>query len=659
MTAFKWILTGAVMCVSSTLFAGESNGVIVSHYEPLQRLSIHTSSTEGSLKLGGAGPVSLSFDALGRSFDLQLESNAGLLSAASRDALPDGVAIYHGRLAGQPDSWARIVVYDGMPRGLVWDGAQMFAIEAPGDSVVRASSPIIYRLADTFIEPGTMSCGTGSSSGNGAAMYSKLIGELGAAMAKGPGSVSEINFGAIGDFEFTDAQGSDALAAAAITARLNAVDGIFSAQLGVQINIQTMETFSNANDPFTDTNDAIALLVELATYRLNTPAQSSQGLTHMYTGRALAMGTAGIAYIAALCHPQFGAGLTTGTAGVVIDSLITAHEIGHNFGAPHDSVPGPCETEPMTFIMAPIAIGSSDFSACSITEMADDIAAAACITPLPSVDMSVTLNGQLSTVLLGNSATLTFDVSNNGTLQATNVEVDVTLPNNVSFVSVATSSGSCTNGAGTVNCVLGDVSGISLNTVTVATLTTAVGVGMFDATVTADIDERPSNNQDSVQLTVDPAVDLVVNTPAAASINLDQSTTDRATLENRSILDATGVTLSISLNNGLSADTATWSIGTCIVAAQQVDCTANNFANQSNSTLNVGVTGTSAGVRSYSVTLSSNEADADPADNSVIGSVTVSDPNARGSSGGGATGLPFIWLLGWAIFVMRRHSIGI
>jgi len=660
MKAFKRIVTGAVMCVSSTLFAGESNGVIVSHYEPLQRLSFQTTSTEGSLKLGGAGPVSLSFDALGRSFDLQLESNAGLLSAASRDALPDAIAIYRGHLAGNADSWARIVVYEGMPRGLVWDGTQMFAIEAPGDSVVQTSSPIIYRLADTYIVPGTMSCGAESLSGNGAAVYGKLIGELGTAMAQGPGAVSEIDIGAIGDFEFTSAQGGDALAATAIITRLSNVDGIYSQDIGVQINIPLVETHSNAADPFTDETDASLLLDEVANYRLNTPAQASQGLTHLYTGRNLDGSTVGIAFTGSnvLCQPFAGAGLSEGNTSATFDALVTAHEMGHNFGAPHDGVVGSaCEAESMNFIMAPMLNGSNQFSTCSIAIMQANAAAAACITPLPTVDMSVALNGQLSTVLLGNSATLTFDVSNNGTLQATNVEVDIILPNNVSFVSAAASVGTCTNGAGTVNCVLGDVSGISLNTVTVSTFTTAVGVGTFDATVTADVDERPGNNQDSVQLTVDPAVDLVANAPGALSINLDQSTTVNVTLENRSILDATGVSLSISLNNGLRADTATWSIGTCTVAAQQVDCTANNFAKQSNSTLNVRVTGLSSGAQTYTVALSSNEADADTTNNSVDGTVNVNDPNA--SSSGGAIGLPFLWLLGLAVFLTRRRSIGI
>lgn len=656
MKVFKWLVASAVWCISSTLVAGESNGVIVSHYEPLQRLSFHTESTDTTQKLRGAGPVTLSFDALGRSFDLQLEPNVGLLSAASRSALSAGVEIYRGRLAGDPDSWARIVVYDGMPRGLIWDGEQLFAIEAPGDTIVETSSPVIYRLADMFISPGTMSCGTESLSGNGAVVFGKLVGELGTAMAQGPGAVSEISVGAVGDFEFTSAQGGDAAAAAAITTRLNNVDGIYSQEIGVQINVPLIDTFSDPADPFTESDPGL-LLDELTAYRQGTPAQDNLGLTHLWTGRDLDGTTVGIAWSGVLCRSGFGSGLSEGNGSAAFDSLIAAHEIGHNFGAPHDGVPGACESEPQTFIMAPMFNNSTQFSQCTITIMqASAAAATACVTALPTVDMTVALNGQPATVLLGNSPELTIDLSNNGASQATNVEVDITLPTNVSFVSATASSGSCTNGAGTVNCQLGIIPGVSGRTVTVTTTAAAVGVGMFDATVIADFDERPGNNQDSVQLTVDPAVDLVVNSPSAASIMVDQSTTVSAVLENRSILDATGVTLNISLNSGLRADSASWSIGSCTVAAQQIDCQTATFSSLSNSTLNIGVTGLTAGAQGYTVTLSSNEAEADPANNSVNATVTVNDPN---SGGGGATGLPFLWLLGWAAFLTRRRTMGI
>ncbi len=646
MKAIKWIPAAAIFVVSSALFAAESTDVVLSHYEPLQRLSIQSAgnnSDSSSQKIQLAAPVELSFDALGRTFRLELEPNDRLFSGVARSL--DGVGVYRGHLADRPDSWARIVVFEGVPRGLVWDGAELFAIEAPGDSLLQTSSPIIYRLADLLIAPGAMSCGAGPSLSSAASAFEKLTAELGAAVAQAPGAVTEITMGVIGDFEFTDSKGGDAAADVAITTRLNNVDGYFSEQVGVQINVQTVETFSDPNDPFTDTADAATLLDELSTYRSATPVQNAQGLTHLYTGRNLDTSTVGIAWRGALCSNFFGAGLSEGRSNATIDSLIAAHEIGHNFGAEHDGQAGTsCASEPETFIMAASVNGNDQFSPCSIVVMAATAAAAgaSCVAPLPTVDMAVALDNPISTVLLGANTVLTYDLVNNGTLPATNVVADFTLPVSLSLDSVVASSGSCTNGAGSVNCVIGDVPGVSSRTVTITTTPTSVGTGMLSATVTSDVDERLSNNQESVQVTVDPAVDLVVNAPATSSVRIDASTTFSAMLENRSTMSATGVTLTISLNSGLLPTSASWSIGTCTVTGQQIDCQAASFAAQSSSTLSVGVTGIVAGNKNYTVTLSANEADADPANNSVNGTVKVNSPK---DEGGGATGPMFLWVL--------------
>lgn len=660
MKAFKRIVASAVFIVSSTVFAGQSGNVIVSHYEPLQRLSMRAENAAISETLRVTGPATLSFDALGQFFELQLEPNNGFLSASSRHALPVGIGIYRGRLAGNADSWARIVIFEGIPRGLIWDGNEMYAIEAPGDSIVQATSPIIYRLADTFIQPGTMTCGSESLSGNGAAMYGKLVGELSASALQGPGAVSEIDIGAVGDFEFTSAQGGDAAADAAITDRLNRVDGIYSQEIGVQINVPVIDTFSNQADPFTDESDASLFLDEVATYRQNTPTQDSLGLTHLWTGRDLDGTTVGIAYNGVLCRSGVGAGLSEGNSNATFDSLVAAHEIGHNFGAPHDGdMTEACGSEPLDFIMAPMLnINNNTFSDCSKTIMEASAAAASCVTPLPAVDISVGLTGQSSNVLLGTNPLLAFDVRSNGTLPVANVVADFTVPSNLTIDLVSASSGTCTTNAGNVNCDFGNFPELTVYTVTVDTTAATVGAGMIDATVTTtDVDERPVNNQYSQQLTVDPAVDLVINSPSTVTVTLDQSATIRATLENRSILDATGVTVSVSLGSRVQVDSATWSIGTCTVTAQQVDCQTANFANQSNSTLTVGVTGLSAGTQAYTVTMTSNEADADPSNNNVNGTVTVNDP-ARESSGG-AFGLPFLWLLALVAFMKIRRRIAV
>jgi len=669
MKALRWIVVITTLWFSSISLAAPGSGMRVTHYEPLQRLRLQTDRALVVQKPNSGEAVQLSFDALGRSFQLQLEPNSGLLSATSRAALSATVKVYRGQLAGNANSWVRMVVVNGIPRGMIWDGQELFAIEAPEDSPLPISGPVMYRLADTFIVPGTLSCGAAPLPTSGATHFKTLLGELTAAKAKAPGAVSEIAFGVIGDFEFTSAMGGASAAEAAIVARLNNVDGIYSEQLGVQINVQVIETFNDAADPFSDTAVAGELLNELSDYRESTPNQNAQGLTHLYTGRNLDTSTVGVAWSGALCRTRFGAGLSEGNRGLITDSLIAAHEIGHNFGAPHDGQAGSaCEVEAQSFIMAPSVNGSDQFSACSITQMQDDIAAASCITPLPSVDMTISVNGPNPAPLLGNSVTLTFDVTNNGTTQASNVTADVTLPDNVSFLSVAASTGVCTSGAGSVTCTLGAVPGGSSRTVTVSSRTTAAGVGIFDASVGADVDDNPNNNVFAAQVVVTPAVDLVVNALSQQAVNLDGSITASNTLENRSILDATDVSLSITLDNGLRADSASWSAGSCTVTAQQVNCQASTVAGQSSSSIDLTVTGTSVGSKIYTITMTATEADANPANNTADGTVTVNSVGgnsgtvAEDEGGVGASGPLLLWLMFGGVlgrYHRRRNPVSI
>jgi len=656
MQAFKLITVIAALAMSCASLASDLRGLTVAHYEELQDLDYSIGGATGTLKMSVSGPAVLTFNALGRTFKLQLESNQRLLSNKAREALSNDIALYRGKIAGNPDSWVRIVMFDGKPRGLIWDGTELFAVEAPGDSAVAATVPVMYRLADTYVTPGLMNCGVSDSTGNGAAVYQALLGELGSSALQGPGAVSQIDLGAIGDFEFVSSVGGDPTAA--IATRLNSVDGIYSAQVGVQLVVQETEVFVTANDPFSATTVAFDLLMELGQYRIDNVNQRSQGLTHLFTGRNLDGSTVGLAYSAALCSDLFGAGLTQATHGATTDSLVAAHEIGHNFGAPHDAVAGSaCEAEPATFIMAPVITGNQ-FSPCSLEQMQPWIAKASCIFPLPSVDMTFAPGGSPPAPLLGNSATVNFDVSNAGTEQATNVGVDITLPNNVTFLSAAASSGTCNSGAGTVNCQLGTVSGASTTIVTVSTIASSVGTDTFDAIVSADADDDPGNNQASIQVTVTPAVDLVINAPATAQLMLGQSTTVTVPVQNTAVLDATGVILTATLDAGLRADAASWTIGSCSVNGQQIDCQAGSFPNQTSASLTIELTGTVAGQHSYSVALTSAEADRDTSNNNINGMVTVNSPGGEdsGGSGGGNTGFAFFSMLLWMLYRRRTRA---
>jgi uncharacterized repeat protein (TIGR01451 family) len=271
--------------------------------------------------------------------------------------------------------------------------------------------------------------------------------------------------------------------------------------------------------------------------------------------------------------------------------------------------------------------------------------------------MTVSSAGSGSPVRLGDDVTVTFDVRNLGTLAATNVMVEVGLPEKVAFVSVESSAGTCSSGAGSVNCQLGTIDGGSNRTVTVTATTVETGEAPFNARVFADVDNNAGNDEVAVPLTIIEVVDLVVNTLPITQVGLDQSTSISAGMDNLSTLNATGVELAISLGQGLRADSAAWSLGSCTVAAQRIDCESDNFAAQGSATVDFAVTGTAAGARSYTVTLSSTEEDANTADNSRNGTVTVnaatSGADSGGGGGGGSASPLFLWLLIFAASLAR------
>ena len=636
MLAVRWICAVALLAVSPVLFASKVQGVSVSHHEPLQRLSLQQGDAATAQKLRARDALDMRFDAMGRSFVLDLQPNTELLASSAASALVADLAVYRGSLADSPGSWARIVVADGQPRGLIWDGSEMFAVEAAGDSVLAIGEPVIYRLADVTVSPGQMTCGASSLGSSGAAVYSNIVREISVMMQRAPGATDEIRIAAIGDAAFTADQGGNA--AAAIATRINNVDGIYSQQLAVQITADLIETFDAANDPFSAETNSGDLLDEVADYRFNNSTQRARGLTHLFTGKNLDGSTAGVAFVGALCSNRFGAGLAEARRGATLDSLISAHEIGHNFGASHDGDPAEsCPNEPTTFIMAPsVGANNNTFSPCSVTVMAAEAAGASCVTPLADTDVAITANGQPGSVLLGNAINLTFDISNGGTENATGVAVNIALPNNVTFLAAAASQGSCTNGANGVDCAMGTLGGGSSGNVTVTTTTDSAGPALFTGTVDADIDSNAGNDQASVQVNVDAAVDLVANVGSVTQVAVNGSANVVATLENESPVPATNVTVSVALDTGISASAASWTAGNCTVAAQQVDCVAATLSAQSMSTLTIAVDGVSTGTRGYTITMGANETESVPANNTASGSVNVTAAGGGGSGGGGS-----------------------
>ena len=181
--------------------AVSNGGVVVTYSESLQNLSMQAAVAQEAPGIASAN-ATLVFDALGQRFELALEPNARLV----RGRLPDGIDVYRGKLAGKPDSWARITMVNGAPTGLIFDGAEMLAVEA------SANGATIYRLADTYIEAGSLTCGVPGEIPKATSLadaYAAVVGELDAAVSQAPGAVEEIRIGVVSDSLFTDLKGAN------------------------------------------------------------------------------------------------------------------------------------------------------------------------------------------------------------------------------------------------------------------------------------------------------------------------------------------------------------------------------------------------------------------------------------------------------------------
>lgn len=185
---------------------------------------------------------------------------------------------------------------------------------------------------------------------------------------RGPGGclkTVEVVFDA--DYPFYQANGSSSAATVAdIENIVNQCDVIYRRDVGVtyaitQVNVRT----SAAADPY---NDLPVASVDPSTLlgRVRSVWGGSSGsqrdIVHLMTGRDLTSSTIGIAYVGVVCRsPNVGLSQSRFTSNLSLRTVLTAHEIGHNFGSNHDSSG--------TFVMAPSTGPSSQqqFSPASIS----------------------------------------------------------------------------------------------------------------------------------------------------------------------------------------------------------------------------------------------------------------------------------------------------
>lgn len=375
--------SAALTCLAAFQIANAAPAYQVLYHERLQIVP----------RVDAQGQQHLGFDAYGRHFDLDLQPNESIRRGVPANR-PD-IKPYRGTVAGLTGSWVRLTQTRDGWRGVLSDGQEIYAVElasqlqkagvqaVPGDG----AAPVMYRLADALMPDGAGYCGTDTdeslaqgSRATAQSAYSAIAKDL-AMKDSSVATTQQLVVSIVTDHSFSD-QFSDP--AGEIVSRMDVVDGIWSAQVGIHIALGAINIVADTDDPFSATTVPTDLLAEVATYRGKLPASDGSGLTHLMSGRTLDGNIIGIAYLGAVCDGTYSASLSDTTVSTTMGALVAAHELGHNFNSPHDGVAGACASTPQTYLMAPQINFSNQFSACSLTQIALSAATASCLQPVGS-----------------------------------------------------------------------------------------------------------------------------------------------------------------------------------------------------------------------------------------------------------------------------------
>jgi hypothetical protein len=493
----------------------------------------------------GAGRQHLSLAAFGKQFELSLRPNDSIQSAVP-STRPD-IQPLAGTVDGQPGSWVRITSTPAGWRGMLFDGQELYAIEPVGDvgeALVQphtdsATAPVMYRLADTIMTVGTGFCATVDADGSPAAsgssapgsattggdslsakrlsavkVFEAIAADLSGAATQYP--TKRLMTGVVADYEFSqafaDPQG-------AIIARMNIVDGIFSSQVGVKITLAPVTVISTPNEPFTTTvpND---LLSQLRTYRGSNLSQSGLGVTHLMTGRNLDGDIVGISYQGSICNGATSAGLSEGWHSTTMSALIAAHELGHNFNAPHDGVAGACASTPQTYLMSPMINGSNQFSGCSLQQIEARIQSAQCLTQYYPPDVSVMAENTLVGAGVNSPFTVSLSVSALGDDVSSDVSATVTIPANLTVQSATFAGTACTQSSGTLTCSIGSLTPGDNRGIDLQLTATSTGTSTVSFAVTSSNDSNTGNDSGTVTANITdttPAVSASTAAPTSSA----------------------------------------------------------------------------------------------------------------------------------------------
>ena len=278
---------------------------------------------------------------------------------------------WRGKVSGAQDTQVRLVLDGAKFAGIIVTPGETFYVEsARGLSSAAGAGEYVFYSESSVKAPGGV-CGTtlaekvdAEAAGRGLDLNPSRVKSSDPVPEEALAPKPETEIATEADFEYFQANGSNATTTNNdIRDIFTQVDAIYEAQLGIHIHIVFQRVWTTNTDPYTATAGSAAL-TELRTsynqsFNPNDPNPAfrqppARDLTHMFTGKNLDGDTIGIAYISSTCASadfSYGISQSKFSNNVAQRVAVTAHEIGHNFGASHPDeetpVPSTCAVDPL------------------------------------------------------------------------------------------------------------------------------------------------------------------------------------------------------------------------------------------------------------------------------------------------------------------------
>ena len=238
------------------------------------------------------------------------------------------------------------------------------------------------------------------------------------------------------------------------------------------------------------------------------------------------------------------------------------------------------------------------------------------------IDLAIDKTTSTTLAVPGQPLTYVLTVTNDGPSAATAVEVVDALPAGVVYVSATSSQGSVSETAGSVTAELGALAPGAQATITIVTdvADSVSGTLVNPATVSgAETETNLDNNEDEVSTPVEPRVDLVIfKADSPDPVTAGEQLTYTLSVSNNGPSPATGVTVVDTLPAGVSYQSSSASQGTVSQSGNTVTANVGSLASGGSATVTIVVTVNpdTRGTLTNEATVSGNETDTNPGNNS-------------------------------------------